>query len=155
MTLHSITRLYVITVQQPWAWAIAVGAKPVENRTWFAGYTGPLAIHAGKTDDPAGWKDPRVAAAMRGRGIACTPNDPRPRPAALARGAVVAVVDQVGCHSARRTNRVCCAPWGAPEQFHHLYDHVRQLAEPVELRGQLGLRVVPADLAPTILERAR
>lgn len=37
-----------LTVSQPWASRIANGEKPVENRGWFTGYRGPLAIHAGQ-----------------------------------------------------------------------------------------------------------
>ena len=38
---------------QPWAWAIAVAGKDVENRGWSTTYRGLLAIHAGKgQDDP-------------------------------------------------------------------------------------------------------
>jgi hypothetical protein len=36
-----------ITVQQPWAAAIARYGKDVENRTWFTRYRGLIAIHAG------------------------------------------------------------------------------------------------------------
>jgi len=40
-----------LSIQQPWAWLIGKGIKPVENRTWKCGYRGPLLIHAGKTFD--------------------------------------------------------------------------------------------------------
>lgn len=50
-------RIFGITVHQPWAWAIAAGHAPVENRDWEpdpsmcpAGTW--LAIHAGKRCDP-------------------------------------------------------------------------------------------------------
>lgn len=37
-----------ISLWQPWASAIAVGAKRVETRHWSTPYRGPLAIHAAK-----------------------------------------------------------------------------------------------------------
>jgi activating signal cointegrator 1 len=37
-----------ISLWQPWASAIAVGAKRVETRHWSTDYRGPLAIHAAK-----------------------------------------------------------------------------------------------------------
>lgn len=37
----------VITIQQPWAWAIVSGYKDIENRSWTTDYRGKLAIHAG------------------------------------------------------------------------------------------------------------
>ncbi len=37
----------VLTISQPFASLIAVGAKFVENRNWRTSYYGPIAIHAG------------------------------------------------------------------------------------------------------------
>lgn len=37
-----------ISLWQPWASAIAVGAKRIETRSWPTSYRGPLAIHAAK-----------------------------------------------------------------------------------------------------------
>jgi hypothetical protein len=36
-----------LTILQPWAAAIACGAKRIETRSWKTDYRGPLAIHAG------------------------------------------------------------------------------------------------------------
>jgi hypothetical protein len=38
-----------LTLWQPWASLIAIGAKRIETRSWFTPYRGPLAIHAAKT----------------------------------------------------------------------------------------------------------
>lgn len=37
-----------ITLTQPWATLVAVGAKRIETRSWGTAYRGPLAIHAAK-----------------------------------------------------------------------------------------------------------
>jgi len=37
-----------LTIYQPWASLIAVGAKMFETRSWHTDYKGPIAIHAGK-----------------------------------------------------------------------------------------------------------
>lgn len=37
-----------ISILQPWATLIAVGAKQIETRSWLTKYRGPLAIHASK-----------------------------------------------------------------------------------------------------------
>lgn len=37
-----------ITLTQPWATAVALGAKRIETRSWGTRYRGPLAIHAAK-----------------------------------------------------------------------------------------------------------
>lgn len=36
-----------ITLMQPWATLVAIGAKRLETRSWSTNYRGPLAIHAG------------------------------------------------------------------------------------------------------------
>ena len=38
-----------ITLWQPWATLVAIGAKRFETRSWSTHYRGPLAIHAAKT----------------------------------------------------------------------------------------------------------
>ena len=45
------TKSAILSIRQPWAWAIVNGYKPVENRVWKPYYTGPLLIHAGKSED--------------------------------------------------------------------------------------------------------
>lgn len=37
-----------LTLTQPWATLVAIGAKRIETRSWSTSYRGPLAIHAGK-----------------------------------------------------------------------------------------------------------
>lgn len=44
----------VITLTQPWATLIAIGAKHIETRSWATKYRGPLAIHAGQGLGPVG-----------------------------------------------------------------------------------------------------
>ena len=39
-----------LSIRQPYAWAIASGFKPVENRTWRRDFHGPVLIHAGKKE---------------------------------------------------------------------------------------------------------
>ena len=41
--------LACVSVRQPWASLCAWGIKPVENRTWYCAYRGPILIHASKT----------------------------------------------------------------------------------------------------------
>jgi hypothetical protein len=37
-----------LTLTQPWATLVAVGAKRIETRSWQTSYRGPVAIHAAK-----------------------------------------------------------------------------------------------------------
>lgn len=43
-----------LTLTQPWATLVAIGAKSVETRSWGTKHRGPLAIHAAKTL-PVSW----------------------------------------------------------------------------------------------------
>lgn len=44
-----------LTLTQPWATLVAIGAKRIETRSWSTTYRGPLAIHAGKGPSTIGW----------------------------------------------------------------------------------------------------
>jgi hypothetical protein len=79
--------MQALTVRSPWAWAIARGWKPVENRgrAFPRRLIGvPVALHAGLGRDDTALPDPEAARALR-RDLAA--DDPM-----TARGAVVAVV---------------------------------------------------------------
>jgi activating signal cointegrator 1 len=43
-----------LTLTQPWAMMVALGAKHIETRSWGVTYRGPLAIHAAKGLDRIG-----------------------------------------------------------------------------------------------------
>lgn len=43
-----------LSIRQPWAYLIAHGIKPVENRTWPTNVRGPVLIHAGLRIDAEG-----------------------------------------------------------------------------------------------------
>lgn len=134
-----------LTIRQPWAQAIAVGDKLIENRTWSVSYRGPVAIHAG-----AGWS-PRGALNEHVRRSLLSPDErrhgmPLVVGAGLPVGAVIAVVELVDCHP----DQACCRPWGESDYteaggrqrtvvYHLVFDNVRPLAEPVPARGKLGL----------------
>jgi activating signal cointegrator 1 len=77
-----------LTLWQPWASLIAVGAKTIETRGWSTSYRGPLLIHAAKFRCAQPW---RLAVP-----IAAVPAvDALDRPLPL--GAVVAAADLVDC----------------------------------------------------------
>lgn len=44
-----------LSIQQPWAWLIVNGYKPVENRDWPTKVRGAIGIHAGQKFDLAGY----------------------------------------------------------------------------------------------------
>lgn len=45
-----------LSLTQPWATLVAIGAKRIETRIWATSYRGPLAIHAAKGLGPVGGK---------------------------------------------------------------------------------------------------
>jgi len=132
----------VLTIRQPWCWAIAAGYKTIENRTWTTQYRGKLGIHAG-----ARWDDEREDAVRFVRDTAralghTLPKTMRDTWPLTATGYVLAVVDLVGiCDiSLNRPDIHCgCGPWAIPGQAHWRLDLVRQLDKPLEAKGRLGL----------------
>lgn len=109
-----------LTVCQPYAELIARGLKPIENRTWYTPYRGPLAIHAGKSRE---WMDDGDLEAY--------PD--------MAFGAVVAIVELVKCVRlddlpvSLRHHQHANGPWC------WVLEHVRRVVPPVEARGAQGL----------------
>ncbi len=117
-----------LTLRQPEASLVAIGAQGVINRRWASGYRGPVAIHAGEAWDPAATGDPLVDEALAEAGLTR---------ADLPRGVVVALAELVDCHE---TEGLCCVPWGQPVGVQHLVlADVRPLRDPVPMTGRLGL----------------
>ena len=162
----------ILTVRQPWAWAIIHGGKDVENRVRnIAGaYRGPVAIHVAQEIDVHAVATPsrihpsfREAAERYMRGN----QDPlKGSPWMGHRGAIIGVVDLVDVHSASvidgcgRVDNYCeehpngcrhhCSPWAigpAPDGWyqHLVLANSRPLAEPIPYKGALGLRRLDAD----------
>lgn len=129
-----------LTVKQPWAWAIAHGGKNIENRMWRTGYRGPLAIHAGLTDDEEAI-DFRIAKAWAAQ------QNRQPAQQTLIRGAIIATASLKDCHLERDG---CCQPWGEPGAFHFVLADIQPLVTPVPCRGALNLwnaPVIPPEAA--------
>lgn len=132
----------VLTVRQPWAWAIAAGYKYIENRTWTTSYRGQLGIHAG-----ARWDDQpedatrfiRDTARAAGHTLPHTLRDAMPL---TATGYVLAVVDLVSvCEATMNDSGLdCnCGPWAIPGQAHWRLEFPRRLDKPLAAKGRLGL----------------
>jgi hypothetical protein len=82
-----------ITLHQPWASLVAIGAKTIETRSWSTRHRGPLAIHAGATMTRAqratAYADP-IGGALNGAGIMLGGDCE-----ALPRGAIIAACELV------------------------------------------------------------
>lgn len=117
------TTPYVLTVKQPWAWAIIHAGKDVENRSRPLRYRGQLLIQASKGYAPEG------DTYLRELGI-----EP---PSDLPRGCIVGSVLVVG------STQTSTSPW-AMDDYHHW-----QLSDPtpatslLPCRGSLSLFRAP------------
>lgn len=123
----------VLTIKQPWAYALAAGWKDVENRSWGTLYRGPVAIHAGLDVDE---EFRRIYPA----------NQPIPPYIhGLTRGAIIAVVDLADVVTDSTSI------WAQEGQFHWLLANVRSI-EPIPYTGGMGLRHLDPDAEKQIRE---
>jgi len=143
-----------ITLTQPWATLVTVGAKRIETRSWSTRYRGVLAIHAAKTM-------PREAREL------CYEvpflevlNTHNLRPGTLPRGHVIAVAELVGVMPtevngymppalvARMTAMEQAFGHYGPGRMAWILANVRRLKTPIYAHGALGLWewAPPADL---------
>lgn len=128
-----------ITVRQPWARCVAIGAKNVENRGRATAYRGPLAIHAAKAPDVAGDRDERVRRLYG--------EDPR---LGAPVGAVATLAD---CHQASPIWPTCCGEWAEPlyggkPAWHLVLEGAVLLDHPVYARGEVRVPwELPEDVA--------
>lgn len=140
-----------LTILQPWAHAIVWGPKRVENRRWYTGYRGPLAIHAGKDRGEMGGDSPYDALRM----IGCKDGDTvfqRP----LLFGHVIGRCELVNCVAMPHDLDVInphVRPWfegaalmwaGGP--YCLLLKDVRPIEPAIPCRGQRGLWELDEEL---------
>ena len=103
-----------LTLTQPWATLVAIGAKKIETRSWPTHYRGPLAVHAAKgfpkwASDLVrndwtffGALEPHLAAHYKAAGLRLVPCEIGRRTAgSLPLGAVLATCTLVDCEPIR------------------------------------------------------
>lgn len=138
-----------ISLTQPWATLIAIGAKTIETRSWTTTYRGPLAIHAAKSF-PACAKNAALAPDFTSHlwpGIWYWHIPPMID--ALPRGMVIATCELVACV---RTDDIYDSKWAelcTPQElafgdytygrYAWILRDVQPLAQPILARGTLGL----------------
>ncbi len=128
-----------LTLTQPWASLVAIGAKKIETRSWATSYRGPLAIHAAKGFP----KDARTVClrepfkrVLIAAGIESL--------ADLPLGALLATVLLVDCvptgkvRSTLTSEEYAFSDYSAG-RWAWLLDDVQPLSVPVPARGALGL----------------
>lgn len=131
----------VITLTQPWASLVADGRKTIETRSWPISSHGRLAIHAA-----VGWKK-----ADREFALECGY-----KPEEMVRGAVLCLVEVVGCYSTSTFNpNPSELPYGdySPDRYAWVFDPSKLivLPEPFVATGAQGIwNIYDERIAPSI-----
>ena len=141
-----------LSLWQPWATLMEMGAKTIETRSWYTSYRGPLAILAARK---WGWdfhglcRTEPYARILRtrfdlppGRGGRC----PRPLPL----GAIVCVVDLVDCVRIGPANTPAGDEYEfgdyTPGRFAWKTKSLRPLKAPIAWSGAQGLFDIPLSV---------
>lgn len=143
-----------ITIHQPYATLISIGAKKYETRHWPTNYRGKIAIHAGKNTD--GLYELAKEVRIRNKGLPITPyaeacivalkeSGKYPSPFTLAQlplGCVVAIGELVDCVPMHRLTpdpiEKLFGFWAA-DRFAWQIENVQYLDSPVPVPGKQGL----------------
>ena len=157
-----------ISIWQPWASAIAIGAKRFETRSWETRYRGPLLIHASKRcvqDEMIQVKCSWTwCGVLRPLGLSMGGME-RPEEF-LPFGKIIAIANLVDCRAAGELTLQEVGEWRFPAgeenkifawnegilgdftlgRFAWQLDDVRQLKRPIDFRGAQGLFEVPDEL---------
>lgn len=137
-----------ITIRQPWATLIAIGAKRLETRSWRTNYRGELGIHAGKHMDRKACETEPIRSLLLAHGYSSTEQLPV--------GAIVAVCRLNDCLSVLSNNGETAWLGGgerrleavgqeyrfgdfAPGRYAWELTELRPLLEPIPALGKQGL----------------
>ena len=111
----------VLTVRQPWASAIFLAGKDVENRGRQTPYRGRLWIHAGE------FKGREEADRWASRRERWLPEEPLPR------GVILGCVELVDCVAS------AASPWAMTGEYHWILARPMLLRRAAAHKGQLGM----------------
>jgi hypothetical protein len=136
----------MLTVRQPWATLIAIGAKQIETRSRKTNYRGLLAIHSSvrisKRDEALITKEPFKTAMMRDARPGGSPWEAQEL---LPCGVILATCRLVKClpTEAIRSSLHCTDEWWFGDysrgRWAWMLSDVRRLVTPIPAKGQLGL----------------
>lgn len=142
--------MLAITVHQPMAHAILHLGKHTENRParspWHLAIGSTVALHAARR---GAWNQAYADDIEQITGRRITPDD-------VDFSAVIGTIDIGDVHWSRHEplEGDCCQPWGFDGQSHLTITRARAIAQPVPVRGALGLWRLPDDVA-RVLEAVR
>jgi hypothetical protein len=150
-----------ITLTQPWATLVAMGAKRFETRSWGTAYFGPLLIHAAKkfpTECRRMAYDEEPFRNVLGMGSRIPMDKFGKVEENLPCGKVIAVTslrfcvkiqfDLPGCGLAEVLDTQTELPFGdyTPGRYAWALGAVHEMEEPISCRGALGLWTVPSEV---------
>jgi len=118
----------ILTVRQPWAWAMFNAGKDVENRTRRTKHRGPLAIHVSTFHKWHEIEQDLCVCGLRNKSVVL----PGKVDLEQTLGCIVGVVDLVDCV------RDSASQWARPGGLHWVIANPRR-ARPVPIVGQLGI----------------
>ena len=121
-----------ITLYQPWASLVAIGAKTIETRPLSTKYRGPLAIHAAKKATVV--DDPYYRSVLSSAGLAYDK---------LPLGAIVATCNLVDCPQITNANCPCYPEYAfsdfKPGLYAWKFMDIKPISAPIPARGYRGL----------------
>lgn len=137
-----------LSLRQPWASLVAVGAKKYETRTWSTKYRGPLVIHASKAAPSrsinlaggAWWS--MVCTMLMGQADYLDPDGSMPRGQLLA---IVELEDVLPTAQVVPTPLERSLGHFGPGRFAWHLTGPRRLAKPIPWKGRQGLFNLPDD----------
>lgn len=155
--------MMALSLWQPWATLVAIGAKRVETRDWSTDFRGKLAVHATKTEAAYAralvYESPFAEALAETFGVSIDADE-------LPRGAIVAVatLDRVrpitaaGARLLERENPTEFAFGNYSledgQRYAWVFSDATPLPAPVECGASQKLWRVPSDIARQIAEQS-
>ncbi len=146
-----------LTLTQPWASLVAIGAKKIETRSWSTSYRGLVAIHAAKSFPKWAREMCLESPILDTLADYIAWDGHAPPTIYLPTGAIVAVATLVACESTewlrlnptihgRLTDQEREFGDYAANRYGFVLFNVRRLPDPIPYRGTLGLWNVPPNI---------
>ena len=120
----------ILSIRQPWVWAILAGHKRVENRSWNTAYRGPVLLHASLTIDRDAARGMQADLGLR-------------VPAELDVGGIIGLCNLVDVIEEDKTGRF--GPWFCGPYGWVLKDPIT-LPRPIGIPGKLKLWKAPPEV---------
>lgn len=128
---------------QPWAWAILYAGKDIENRSWKTKIRGPIAVHASRLRSRGDYEWAVTELSKVSPRIRVPPYNE------MVEGAIVGLVDLVGCEEATDSK------WHAADCYGFVLANPRPLPKPITCKGALNFWTVPDTISRSILRQLR